>query len=229
MKILIIILILSSTLLFSIDHQDGNALNNPAADITGVYAWLQNKNQINLIMNVHPNATTSSRFSDQVSYVFHISSSEGYGKTQSRKRLVCQFDSTQKVSCLVEQDTLISNVDASNTQGTTSDDGRFRIFTGLRNDPTYYDSQNFELARTYIRDASGGFTLDSAGCPDVDTTTSSTAINTITGSIGGVVGTNIPGVDSYLNSNVLSIVIQVSPSLIGAGPYYSVWGSTNDR
>ena len=224
---LIIILSLSGTL-YSYDHSDGNGVS-PSAEITNIYAWLQNKDRVNLIMNVHPNATTSSQFSESVSYVFHVNSSSSYGGTQTKKRIVCQFDSEQKVSCLLETSTLIANVDASAELGATNDDGSFRIFTGLRNDPHYLDEQNFNLARTYVRDNIGSFTVDSANCPDLSSMVRSTAVNTLTGSAGGEVGTNTPGSDSFVNANVLSIVIQINKELLGSGEILGVWGSTHDR
>ena len=225
---LFIILFSFSKSAHSYDHSDGNGVS-ANADITNIYAWLQNKDRVNLIMNVHPNATTSSKFSETVSYVFHINSSSAYGNSQTKKRIVCQFDSEQKVSCLLETDTLISNVDASAELGVTNNDGSFRIFTGLRNDPNYLDEQNFNLARTYIRDNLGSFTVDTASCPDLSSMVRSTAVNTLTGSAGGEVGTNTPGVDTFINANVLSIVIQINTELLGSGTILSVWGSTHDR
>src|SRR5262249_22088951 len=60
----------------SADHVDGpRASADPAADITDVFAWMSpDAQRVFLVMDLVRNATTASRFSDSVQYVFHITS-----------------------------------------------------------------------------------------------------------------------------------------------------------
>src|SRR5262252_5542093 len=62
-----------SPLLLAADHLDGPAASaDPAADITDVFAWMSSDAKTAyMIMNVVPLATTSSKFSTAVQYVFH--------------------------------------------------------------------------------------------------------------------------------------------------------------
>src|SRR5690349_16154564 len=69
------------------DHLDGPAAKAAAeSDITDVYAWMSaDKSKVNLIMNVSPAATTMSKFSDKVQYVFHLNSQGAYGESDPTK------------------------------------------------------------------------------------------------------------------------------------------------
>ena len=212
---------------FSSDHADGpKALRYPAADITDMYAWMQDTATLNLIMNVFPNAPANAQFSSSVQYTFHVSSSAAYGSPKSEKIINCTFDSDQNVTCKLGVDVLIQSTKASAVAGVSSTDGTFKIFTGRRSDPFYFDQTNFELARKDVRDQFGSFVLDTAGCPSIDDTTRGEFFDTYTAKIGALPGANVPGKDSYQSQNILSIVIQIKTFKIGPGPVYSVWGST---
>lgn len=211
------------------DHADGPFITKkPAGDITDMYAWMEDTSTVNLIMNVFPGADTSSKFSDTIDYIFHVNSSSSYGNDQTEVTITCQFSSDQRITCKTPTQTLISNVDASSTSGTSNTDGTFKIFTGLRKDPAFFDAENFELARKDFITVAAGFSKDSASCPSIDDTNRDEIRSTYTGSVLGVTGTNSPAVNSYKSSNVLSIVIQASKKIVGSGPILSVWGSTNE-
>lgn len=211
------------------DHADGPVvLNNPAADITDVYAWMQDTTTLNLIMNVFPGADENSKFSSSLQYVFHINSSSAYGEKQTETTITCEFDADQKVSCRTPSELLVNKADASSTSGVNNADRTFKIFTGLRNDPSFFDEENFELARMAFRDVADTFNRDEAQCPRMDDTNRDEIRSTYTASVLGVPGTNAPAQDTYESSNVLSIVIQVSKEILGQGPIFSVWGSTHD-
>lgn len=184
---------------FAADHLDGpTASSDPAADITDVYAWLQNADKLNLIMNVFPLANSSSRFSDSVQYVFHIDGLSGYGASGKTNTIVCSFDTTQAVTCRVNGDIVVSEVDASLTSGVTNSDSTFRIFTGLRNDPFFFDLTNFNVVRQLVSEAAPALDFDEAGCPSLDQTTQSVLVSTLTGS-GGLDGANAPAQDFLLH------------------------------
>ena len=77
------------------DHQDGAAvLTDPASDINDVFAWTSpDGTRLNLVMDVFPFATTAARFSDAVQYVFHTSSSAGFGMASGASAdILCTFD-----------------------------------------------------------------------------------------------------------------------------------------
>ena len=71
------LILVGSPLSHASDHGDGTASGpplalEPAADINDVFAWMTPAaTQVNLAMSVFPGATTASRFSDAVKYVFH--------------------------------------------------------------------------------------------------------------------------------------------------------------
>ncbi len=214
---------------FAADHLDGAVASaDPAADITDVYAWMQNQNQINLVLNVFPLASSSSKFSDSVQYVFRVNSQSAYGQVEQENLLICTFSAEQTVSCELNDNALVTDVDASSTSGQLSSDGNFRIYAGLRNDPFFFDLTNFNIVRTTVRDAAASLEFDEAGCPTVDSATQGVLVSALTGS-GGLNGANSPPADFFGSLNVLSIVVQADKSLFGAGPLYSVSASTHRR
>src|SRR5581483_11393088 len=83
---------------YAADHADGPAAiqkNGTAidlsADITDVYAWSDTTNAY-LIMNVGANATSASKFSDKVQYVFHVNAGTKYGDTSPKPyTIICTF------------------------------------------------------------------------------------------------------------------------------------------
>ncbi len=209
------------------DHLDGEvATADPAADITDVYAWMQNGDKINLVLDVFPLASASSRFSDSVEYVFRVNSQASYGGNADENLLVCTFSVAQTVTCELDGQTLVADVDASGTAGVTTADGSFRIFTGIRNDPFFFDLDNFKATRATVRDAVPSLTFDTAGCPTLDAGTQAVLVSSLTGG-GGVPGAHSPAKDFFRDLNALAIVIQADKTIFGAGPLYSVSATTH--
>ena len=212
---------------YTADHLDGPAASaDPAADITDVFAWMQNSDRINMIINLFPLANTSSRFSDSVQYVFRVNSQPGYGQTSRKHEIRCTFSASQLVTCELDGRELVRDVDASGTAGVTNADGSFRIFAGLRNDPFYFDLDNFNIVRRAVRDAVPALTFDEAGCPTVDQGTKDVLVGTLVGN-GGLPGAHNPPQNFFGALNVLSIVVQADRGLFGSGPLYSVSASTH--
>src|SRR5262245_33565352 len=84
------------------DHADGpRASADPAADITDVFAWTSpDATTLNLVMDVVRNATTASRFSDGVQYVFHTTGLPSFGARPVREvDITCVFSKEQKIRC----------------------------------------------------------------------------------------------------------------------------------
>jgi hypothetical protein len=216
------------------DHLDGAAVKGDAStDITDIFAWMTSDGtKVNLVLNVSPIATTSSNFSNVAKYVFHTSSCAAYTApaacTTAHEDIICTFDtsSPQKVSCWVGTDAYVTG-DASAVAGLSSTDGKVKVFTGLRDDPFFFNLAGFNAVRADVTAGKGGFSYDAAGCPALSAAISTalvTALSTDPTSSppGG------PAKDFFAGLNVLSIVLQVDKSLLTkGGPVVGVWASTN--
>ena len=77
--------LLGAPLAKAADHLDGpKASADPTADITDLFAWMSPAAKtLYLIMNVFPQATAASKFSNAVQYVFHDTSRNNFGDAAS--------------------------------------------------------------------------------------------------------------------------------------------------
>lgn len=206
------------------DHVDGPAASaDPSADITDVFAWMSaDASKVYLVMDLVRNASPSSKFSDSVQYVFHTRSSASFGGAAAPEiDVICTFDTAQVVQCWAGDDAYVTG-DAGGIDGITSSDGKLRVFTGLRNDPFFFNLQGFrETART-VTAAAGGLTFDAAGCPAVDAATSAVLVDKLQHAPDGSAA-----VDNFADFNVLAIVVVVDKSILdGGGPIVAVSAST---
>ncbi len=211
------------------DHADGpRASADPAADITDVFTWMSpDARTLNLVMALTRNATTASRFSDAVQYVFHTSSAASFGAPPSREvRIVCTFNPNQQIRCRVEGEPgLRVRGDASNESGIESNDGRLRVFAGLRDDAFFFNLAGFRATSRIVAGAASGLTFDAAGCPALDAGTSAALVSQLQSAPGGG-----PAVDNFARFNVLAIVVSIDKSVVTqGGSIVGVWGSTNRR
>ncbi len=219
---------LCATPSYAADHKDGPAVTaNPAADITDVYAWMTpDKTKVNLVMDVSPMATATSKFSDQTQYVLHTSAAPGFGMAAAATTdVLCQFDAAQTISCWVGGAEYVTG-DASATTGLTSADGKVKIFAGLRDDPFFFNITGFRNTVTAVEAAAPGLAFDGNGCPMLNMGQSMMLTNTLASGAGGGAA-----MDDFGGQNVLSIVIQLDVSLVASttNPILAVWGSTNLR
>ena len=209
----------------SADHADGPAaLADPAADITDVLAWMSpDAQRVFLVMDLVRNATTASRFSDSVQYVFHTTSRPSFGAPPSPEAtLICTFNQAQIIQCWAGNDEYVTG-DASTITGIVSDDGKFRVFAGLRNDPFFFNLAGFRATSRMVAGAAASLQFDPAGCPLLDATTSAALVTQLRTAPGGG-----PAVNNFDRFNVLAIVIAIDKSIVTKnGPILSVWGSTN--
>jgi hypothetical protein len=211
--------------LHAADHKDGPSVTaDPAADITDVYAWMSpDKSKVNLVMDVYPNAPAGSMMSDQVLYVFHLSSAAGYGMAATETNVICGFDTTGKVTCWVGNSEVVTG-DASATAGITSTSGKTTVFTGLRDDPFFFNLTGFKATAAAVV-AAGSLPLDGAGCPTLDAPTADGLVTQLHSNATGGAAAN-----DFAGQNVQSIVIQVDTALVTpGGKILGVWGSTNRR
>lgn len=216
----------AATTALAADHLDGPAATmDPAADITDTYAWLDSGNVV-LVMNVSPLATSTSKFSDKVQYVFHTESRMAFGMPGTKVDIICTFDAAQKVSCWVGDKAYVTG-DASATAGLAAGDGSFKVFAGLRDDPFFFNLDGFKDTVTTVEGAAASLTFDAAGCPALDAATSTLLVNKLktdpkSTPPGGTAK------DFFAGKNVLSIVLSVDKKLLnGGGPIMSYWASTN--
>ena len=216
-------LLLAAPLARAADHLDGPAASaDPSADITDVFAWTAPDGaRLNLIMNVFPVATTTSKFSNTVQYVFRTQSRATYGMAAGGSAdLICTFDAAQAISCWLGSEYVHGN--ASSTAGISSASGKLKVFAGLRDDPFFFNLDGFKHAAKTVKGAKASLTFDAAGCPALDSGTSAALVSQLKTATDG----SAPK-DFFAGLNVLSIVVSVDKSLLTAGgSLVSVWGAT---
>jgi len=225
---LAVLAVLASTpLARAADHADGPlASMDPSADITDVFAWMSaDASKVYLVMDLVRNATASSKFSDQVQYVFHTASSSAFGQPAAAPvNVICAFDAAQTVQCWAGEESYVSG-NASGSAGITSSDGKLRVFAGLRNDPFFFNLAGFRETARIVAGAASGLTFDAAGCPQLDSGTSTALVTQLQSAPGGG-----PAVDSFADFDVLALVVAVDKSILTeGGPILGVWASTNKR
>jgi len=211
------------------DHKDGPAATaDPSADITDVYAWMSSdKTKVNLVMDVYPNAPAAAMFSDQVLYAFHLNSAATFGGTATETKIICGFDTAQKITCWVGGTETVTG-DASATTGISSTSGKTKVFAGLRDDPFFFNLTGFKATAADViaaATAPGGLPSDTAGCPMLDSTTAGTLVDQLKHGPNGA----DPGND-FAGQNVQSIVIQVDTAMVTpGGKFLGIWASTHKR
>jgi len=230
-----VVLAFGGQLAAAADHIDGpQAAADPAADITDAFAWMTpDASKVILVMDLTRNADVGSKFSDSVQYVFHTTSSASFGATASADvPVICQFDPQQRVECWAGDAAYVTG-DASSLSGISSSNGRLRVFTGLRNDPFFFNLQGLRNAVAGIKAAAAGLTFTN-GCPN----------NLTDVQVGGLVATlaaqqpadaaAVPPCsatvkDCFAGFNVMALVVQVDKTLVvnGTDTFLSVWASTH--
>lgn len=206
------------------DHRDGPAVRvDPASDINDVFAWTSaDASHIHLAMTVFPFAGSGARFSDQVQYVFHTTSQAAFGAGNAQVvDVICEFDAVQTLQCWVGSDAYISG-DAATTSGLVGDDGRVRVYAGLRNDPFFFNLNGFNATTALVVGAAGGLTFDAAGCPALDAATSNLLVQQLATEPNGA-----PATDEFLAANTLILVLSIDKDLLtSAGDIVGVWAGT---
>jgi hypothetical protein len=208
------------------DHRDSPASTaNKDADLNDVYSWMDPGGQkVNLVMTFHPAAAADVKPSDAVLYVFHLNSKATFTATSSMEvRIVCGFDAQQTISCWAGDEYVTGKADAA--AGISSTSGKLKVFSGMRNDPFFFNLAGFQATVAAVKSAASSLTFDTAGCPRLDTATSNALVTQLKRDTGG----GAPK-DFFATLNTLAIVVQVDKSLVTpGGPILGVWGSTHSR
>jgi hypothetical protein len=216
------------------DHGDSPAAAaDPTADITDLFAWMNNDaTKVNLVMDLYTNAPTTAKFSDQVLYTFHVTSKASFGATTgTATAITCSFTTAQIASCWVGNADYVTG-DASATggdggvgAGITSASGKTKVFAGVRDDPFFFNIDGYHATVAAVETAAPGLTVDAAGCPTVDATTSMTLVNQLKTAPDGSAAKNF-----FAGYNVLALVVQIDKTLVNSGgSILSVWASTNHK
>jgi hypothetical protein len=224
------------------DHQDGPATTaDPAADITDVFVWMSSDmTNINFVMDVFPNAGPASgnpQFSDTAKYSFHTFSYPTIpllgGTPAQIGQITCTFDtsSPQKVSCWLVVNGTTADYATGDATGSTplvGQNSQMTIFTGLRDDPFFFNLDGFKatvgIVETALPALDAGGAFNPAGCPTIDSTTSAALVGQLAHNADG----GAP-FDHFALFNALSLVVQVKTTALTntANPILGVWGSTN--
>jgi hypothetical protein len=210
---------------FAADHMDApGVMADPSTDITDLYTWMDGNNVV-LVLDVSPQATTSAKFSNSAQYIIHTASQASLTGTPTPTNIICTFSVSQTITCWVGATGYVTG-DASVTTGISSADSKIKVFAGLRDDPFFFNLDGFHAAQAAVEaaeQASPPLVLDAAGCPSLSAVqVTSLKLALSTNPSGG------PAVDHFAGANVLSIVLSIDKSLLtSGGPIMTAWASTN--
>ena len=139
------------------DHIDGpRQMGDPSADLSDLFAFTSPENPARTVIAacVFPSAGTSAMFSNAVDYAFAMRRVTVAGLGDAAKfqpgeeeiRFSCRFDNlkrngavpnpVQSGTCTLPDRRTLSIV-VNDENGTSTPDGIFRVFAGLRSDPFY--------------------------------------------------------------------------------------------
>jgi hypothetical protein len=201
------------------DHLDTpTVIADPAADIGDIFAWTSSDGKrLNLVMDI-----VAHQFSDRLQYVFHVDSGKSFGKTTATTLIVCRFDVAGVAECWVGDVDYVHG-DATNVSGIEGKNRRFRIFTGLRDDPFFNNVKGtramYGVAGSALKQ---GTPEDSAGCPQFDEATSHSILDTWRHTDGG------PATNFLAGWKSSSIVISVDLDVVASsGDLLAVWGAVH--
>ena len=205
------------------------------ADITDVYAWMSpDGKNVNLVMDVSPGDDGTHAFGPQFQYVFHVTSTPGYGMPGTTRNVLCTFASKSSGQCWIldSSGTTIDYLsgDPSQASGIFSLSDKMHLFAGRRSDPFFFNLGGFKTAVATVEGAAGGLTFNTAGCPVIDAATAGTLRTQLTTAPASMVGPCPAGqADCFKNFNVMAIILQINKGElnVGSNTLLSVWGSTN--
>ncbi len=213
---------------FAADHLDSPtaaSTQEPAADITDVYAWMtSDATKLNLVAAVNADAGPNATFSDAVVYQFAVSSSPSFGAPQESTLIPCKFIDGTNVECWAGNDYVVGN--PTNPEGIVSDNGGLRVFAGLRDDPFFLEYTGFlnavNAANAAVAANAVLFEEANKGCPSLTAEQQTALLGALQSGTDGARATN-----TFAGQSVLALVIQVDKAIVdGNGPVLGVSFST---
>jgi len=203
---------------FAADHLDSptaQSSNEPAADITDLYAWMtSDATKLNLVAAVDADAGENDTFSDAVIYQFAVSSSGSFGGPQESTLITCKFIDGTNIECWAGNEYVVGN--PSDPDGIVSDNGGMRVFAGRRNDPFFLEYTGFlnavDLANGAV--AAGAVAFDDAdkGCPSLTPEQQGLLLGALQSGDDGD-----PPTDTFEGQSVLALVIQIDKTIVNSG------------
>jgi hypothetical protein len=158
------------------DHIDGpRQIGDPSADLSDLFAFTSPENPARTVLAacVFRSAGTTAMFSNAVEYAFAIRRVTMAGLGDAAKfepgeeeiRLSCRFDNLKRgtaaaspVQCgtCILPDGLTLPIVVNDEKGTSTPDGVFRVFAGMRSDPFYLSEPPLTTLRGIGTDVSHG-------------------------------------------------------------------------
>ncbi len=200
------------------DHLDTAAvIADPASDIGDLYAWTSpDGRRLNLVMTI-----VGKKFSDHVRYSFHVDSAARQGPPAASVSISCEFNAATAPECRAGDADHLRG-EAGSEAGIPGENGRFRVFAGLRDDP-FFNNVRGTRAALNVADAAmkAGAVLDAGGCPRFDGDTASRIHEEWRKTDGG------PGRNFLAGWNTAALVVEVDLDVVNAGgPLLAVWATT---
>jgi hypothetical protein len=203
------------------DHLDTQAvIDDPAADIGDLYAWMSpDGRRLNLVMTI-----VGKKFSDHVRYAFRVDSGPALGKTSATSTIECDFNSAVAPECRLDG-LDVARGNASVERGIESEQRRFRVFAGLRDDPFFNNVRGTRAALNVAAAAlKSEAPRDAAGCPRFDAATSSRILAEWRHTEGK------PGRNFLAGWTTAALVIEADINALNhGGPLLGVWATTTVR
>jgi hypothetical protein len=217
-SLLLTTLLLASADAPASDHLDTAAvIADPAGDIGDLYAWTSaDGRRLNLVMTI-----VGKKFSDHVRYQFHVDSARRVGESGSSITISCEFNAPSAPDCRAGDIDHLRG-EASGEQGIRGENGRFRIFAGLRDDP-FFNNVRGTRAALNVADAAmkGSARKDAGGCPTFDRRVVE-RIHDEWRHTEGHAGTNL-----LAAWQTAALVVEVDLDVVtGGGPLLGVWATT---
>ena len=217
--LLVVVAIVASHKTRASDHLDTpTVIADPAADIGDIFTWTSSDGRrLNLVMDI-----VAHQFSNKLQYVFHLDSGPTFGMTTASLMIVCRFDIQNNVECWAGNEDYVHG-DAHSTTGLESEGHRFRIFTGLRDDPFFNNVKGARAAYTVAGAAiQHGAAVDGAGCPHFDVPTVQSILNTWRKTDGG------PAKNFLAGWKTSAIVISIDLDMVtNGGKFAAVWATVH--
>ena len=228
------------------DHADGSSkiktdlatLYSPR-DIADLYTWMgvdevNNAPRVFMVMTVNPNALkASSVFDKDTLYTFHTIAKTSLSEKSDgvpELSVVCAFNDaapigTQTFECWGGDDEYVKGTTStSTTKGSIlSRSGKLRVWTGIANDPAFFNRVALDSTVTTIKGGINGWNRDVAQCATTGVGFNAAMLRT---------GLSTPSADAFAKQNVLAIVVSVDRAYVTASftkPLVGVWASTKKR